>query len=113
MPPLSNEAWLTITLSCLTVALSILGVVIAVAAVWGFASIKSEARSIAEAVSHKRVSDLIRSEQIMDTIKAEVKKRVSAEADQLYADFQMAGAFPKGQGEVGPPMGETYPAKGD
>jgi hypothetical protein len=110
---LSNEAWLTITLSALTVALAVLAVVIAVGSIWGFLNIKSEARKSAEEAAQKKLTEYLNSETIQAKLKEEIARRVGSEADQLFKDISMAFAYPPVPGgENQPPISGQYPEEG-
>ena len=100
--------WLTTTLSVLTIAVTILGVMIAIGAIFGYRGIKDEATRIATKTAQEQIASFLTSEQIQDKLKAEIKTRVGEEADRLFADFSMAGAFPAGADHT-EPIAEEYP----
>jgi flagellar basal body-associated protein FliL len=90
---LSNESWLTITLSALTIALAVLAVVVAVASVWGFSNIKSDAKRSAEEAAQKKLSEYLDSEQIQAKLKEEVAGRVGIEADRERVSWVLTSRY--------------------
>jgi hypothetical protein len=87
------ESWLTATLSVLTIALTILGVVIAIAALYGWSGIKKEAKTAAEACAKEAVNGYITGEQIGDKLRREIEQRVKQEAEGLWANLSLSQAF--------------------
>ena len=108
--------WLTATLSVLTISLTILGVLIALIAVWGYRGIRDEAKSIADLAAKQQISSYLDSEAIQDKLKEEIRKRIEDEADKLFADLSIAVAYappsgPSGEPGVGQePFAEEYPS---
>ena len=65
-PSVQLNDWLTATLSVLAISLTILGVLVAVIAVWGYRSIKEEAKTIADPAAKQQISSYLDSEAIQD-----------------------------------------------
>ena len=111
---LSNESWLTITLSALTVSLAVLAAVVAVMSIWGFSNIKAEAKRSAEDAAQRRLSEYLDSEKIQAKLKEEIASRVGIEADKLYADIALSFAYPPPKKSKGPEteqrFGKEYPS---
>lgn len=82
--------WLTATLSVLSMALTILGVVIAVFAVWGYRSIREEARAGAEEAACKAVARYLDGQSIPERLKRLVDAKVESESDKLYGDLSLS-----------------------
>jgi len=73
MPPLDFNTAITLTLAALAVLLTALAIMVAVAAWWGFTSIKDEAKKIASQVAteaaEKKLIEFFETEALKDRIK--------------------------------------------
>lgn len=105
-----NE-WLTATLSVLTIALTILGVLIALGSLWGYREIKQQAIAIAEKAAKEQMATFLDTQEIRDKLKSEVKLRVAQEADTLFNDLSLGQAYGDGLPMHGS-VGEEYPKDG-
>ena len=109
--------WLTATLSVLTISLTILGVLIAVVALWGYRGIKDEAKTIADTAAKERISSYLDSETIQDKLREEIQKRIEREADKLFEDLAFTMGLSQGapfeKERVQPPFDEEYPNEDD
>ena len=105
--------WLTASLSVLTIALTILGVVIAVVAVFGYSGLKDHATTAAEKAAKAQVATFLDQQAIQDKLKEEIKKRVAQEADALFSDLSLAQAYGEGPAQAPGRVGEEYPGDGN
>ncbi len=98
-------------MSALTIALTVLAIVVAVASVWGFNNIKSDAKRSAEDAAKAKLAEYLDSTQIQDKLRQEIARRVGIEADTLFADIAMSFAYPKAKKGKDPeePIGKEYP----
>lgn len=112
---MSYETFLSITLTATTVVLAVLALLIALLALWGYKAIKEEARSIAEEAAKTKIAEYLDGEQIQSKLKQEISMRVTAEADQLFADMSLSFAYPERREENAPgeKIGEPYPKKAE
>ena len=111
---MSLNDWLVATLACVTIALGVLGILIALMAIWGYQGIKTEARNLARDEARRILNELFDEEGTRATLTEEVGKRVEIEADRLFYDLSLANAFPKQQpeSERSAPIAEEYPPEG-
>lgn len=86
---MSYQDWVTAILSVLGMALTVLGVVIAVLAIWGYRSIREEAIKSAEVASLKAVEKYFDGAGIPEKLKALVEERLAADADQVFKDLNL------------------------
>jgi hypothetical protein len=106
------DSWLTITLSLTTIALAALAIVIAVVAIFGYASLRREAYRRSEAAAIKKLNEYLDSQTIQDRLKAEIEKRVAQEADQIFPELALSWSyFQERTGAPTEPIGEQYPER--
>ncbi|MCU0226247.1 MAG: hypothetical protein MUF01_01290 [Bryobacterales bacterium] len=103
------EQWLAAYLSVLGISLTILGVVIAVVALWGYWEIKAGAIKKAEELADRKMRDFLAGEDL----KILIKQQVDQAADLLWDDMRISGAFPpsetQGAAYESKPLGDQYP----
>jgi len=105
--------WLAATLSVLTIALTILGVLIALVAVWGYRGIKDEAKDIAGRTAKATISEYLDSEAIPNKLREEIRIRVADEADYIVAAFMPLAQAPSAAPDAEPgAVAESYPEEG-
>ncbi|HEY1948175.1 MAG TPA: hypothetical protein VGG97_14285 [Bryobacteraceae bacterium] len=93
------------------VGLTILAIVLAVWSFLGYALIRDQAGKLAADVARQEVLKLLdESSPLGVKLRNEIKKRIEAEADRLFADVSLSGAF-SGDSAAGA-VAEEYP-KGD
>lgn len=103
----------TIVLSVLTIAITSLGVVIALAAAWGFRSIKHEAVKSAEMAVRESLCEFVSGQELQQYLRREVKARLEEESDRLFQDFALVSAFSKRTGCPDAEVGRPYPEHKD
>jgi len=85
---------IAVSAAILGAGLTILGIVIAVASLWGILSIRAHAKDTAEKVAADKVMELLSKESDFSRkLKEEVRIRIEAESDRLYQDISMSAAF--------------------
>lgn len=110
---MTYDQWLSAYLSVLGISLTLLGVVIAIVALWGYREIKAGALKKAEAVADQRIREFLESGQLEDRLKKELERAT----DRLYDDMRITGAFPVSEtgnvGDESKPLGDKYPGDPD
>jgi uncharacterized membrane protein YhiD involved in acid resistance len=92
--------------------LTVLAIVIAIASLWGILTIRKLAKESAQKVATDKVLELFTDEsELSRKLKAEIQKRVEAEADRLYGDLSMSLAFQRTPGQELGKVGEEYPPR--
>lgn len=92
--PLGDESGMTIPdiiliiLGALEVALAALTALIAVAAIWGFAAIKQNAKDTAERAAREKTDTFLKQEE--SNIQQMIETKVDAEASGLYRDMEQS-----------------------
>ena len=90
--------------------LTLVGLMVAFLSLWGIFTIRQEAGRVAEIAAREQILTLISGQgELSDKLVTEVQKRVEAEADRLFADLSLSGAFSKGETEEQKPIAEEYP----
>lgn len=100
---ISYADWTTITLACVAVLVTVLGVLIAILSVWGYKNIAREAKNSAEAVSSD-ISSRIAKEQVESCINqiakeelaklidtGELRQHLEAAIDMIYRNDGLSG----------------------
>lgn len=105
----SYESLVTIVLSVLTIAITSLGVVIALAAAWGFRSIKHEAVKSAELAVRESLCEYVGGQELQDYLRREVRARLEEESDRLFQDFALVSAFSRRGNSPDAEVGKPYP----
>jgi hypothetical protein len=105
----SYESMVTIVLSVLTIAITSLGVVIALAAAWGFRSIKHEAVKSAEMAVRESLCEYVGGQELQQYLRREVKARLEEESDRLFRDFALVTAFSRRSNRPDAEVGKPYP----
>ena len=101
---------IAIAAACIGAGLTVLAVVIAIAAFFGFDGVRKLAREDANLAARDEVQKLILHEGgLSDKLKEEISKCVQAEADKLFADLTLSSAYPRDSQEEPGKVAESYP----
>jgi H+/Cl- antiporter ClcA len=101
----SYDTYLSITLTALAVLLAVVGVLVAVLAVWGYRTLCDEAGKVASNKAETAIREYLSKENVGERVRALVLEHVKQEGDKVYNDLSLTGQT--GESKVG----EEYPGE--
>jgi hypothetical protein len=99
--------------ACVGAGLALLGIIVAILSVWGYLNIRSSAKKASQATAKAEVLRLLDEKSEMGAkLREEIYRRIAAEADMLYDDLALSGAFTRTGAETSERIAENYPKEG-
>lgn len=97
---MSADSWTSILLSIVTIALTVLAIMIGVAAVWGYGQIRDEARRTATEVAKSKAREFFSGQGISEGLRAEITRLVHDEIELAREAQGIATAYAGTEGET-------------